>query len=630
LILANAAGKDEAYTVRAVLATPPRNSSFQFDLLTSLEFALTTGQLGANDWRNPTLVTTFVQLEGAGAVAAVTRGLRAYVSPHNGARTDWPVAGFYPQPFAEVATTSDRDFANFVHGSPLEANPRGVAVIVPAVMSLFILLITCFNFTNISVAFAGNRLKEIGIRKVLGGVRMQLVGQFMTENLILSFAAAVLAFGFVQALLPVLNPLMSLQLAVDPAQPALWLFLVGLPVLTAVVAGLYPAVYLSGFKPIAVLKGKTTLGSGSRFTRVLLTAQLGLSCLALVVGLVMTRNAYYQREADFGYDLEGVTVVEVDSPRTYTALSQAVAQHPQVRAVGGAAQHLAESSYPGTLKGEAGELKAQVAHVGGEAYLNTMGVRLLRGRHFHDGPADREASVLVNQTLADALHLKEPVGRQIQLDGKSLTIVGVVNDYKEFGLHGLVPPCVLRPAAPDEFKYLVVNARPEHLAGVNRHLQAAWRKVAPGVPYQGFLQSELVAKERYLNEGLKGVAFFMAVVTLLLSASGLFALVSLDILRRRKEIGLRKILGASVWQVVSLLNRSFARILLAGFAVGSLLAYLLIDKLIFRFIYVYHPPLGAGAFAATLAIVVGACCATIGWKVYRSATANPAGALRHD
>jgi ABC-type antimicrobial peptide transport system permease subunit len=150
------------------------------------------------------------------------------------------------------------------------------------------------------------------------------------------------------------------------------------------------------------------------------------------------------------------------------------------------------------------------------------------------------------------------------------------------------------------------------------------------VPYQGFLQTELVAKERYLNEGFKSVAFFLAVVTLLLSASGLFALVSLDILRRRKEIGLRKILGASVWQVVALINGSFARIMLVAFGVGSLLAFLLVDKLIFRFIYVYHPPIGAGAFAATLAIMAGACGATIGWKVYRSATANPAGALRHD
>lgn len=630
MTLVGADGTESVFTVGAVLATPPRNSSFQFDLLTSLEFALATGQLGTSDWRNPALVTTFVELKGAGAVAAVSRGLRTYAPRHNAVRTDWLVAGFTPQPFRELATTSDRDFANFVHGSPLEANPRGVAVIVPAVMSLFILLITCFNFTNISVAFAGNRLREIGIRKVLGGVRMQLVGQFMTENLMLSFMAAVLAFGFVQALLPFLNPLMNLQLAVDPAEPALWGFLVGLPVLTAVVAGLYPAVYLSGFRPIAVLKGKTTLGAGSRFTRLLLTAQLGLSCLALVVGLVMTRNAYYQREADFGYDLEGVAVVEVDNLRAYTALSQAIAQHPHVRAVGGAAQHLGESSYPGTLKGEAGEMKAQVAHVGGRAYLETMGVRLVGGRHFHDGPADREGSVLVNRTLTDALHLKQPLGKQIQLDGKYLTIVGVVNDYKEFGLHGLVPPCVLRPAGPDEFKYLVVNARPGHLAGVSGHLQATWRKVAPGVPYAGFLQTELVAKERYLNEGLKSVAFFLGVITLLLSASGLFALVSLDILRRRKEIGLRKILGATVWQVVALINRSFARILLVAFGVGSLLGYLLVDKLIFRFIYVYHPPVGAGAFVATLVLVGGACVATIGWKVYRSATANPAGALRHD
>ena len=630
LILVNAAGTDEVFTVRGVLAKPPLNSSFQFDLLTSLEFTLATGQFGPDEWRNPTLVTTFVEIKEAAGVAAVTQGLGAYAAPHNGVRTDWPVAGFYPQPFREVAASSDVDFANFVHGSPLEPNPRGVVVIVPAVMSLFILLITCFNFTNISMAFAGNRLKEIGIRKVMGGVRPQLVRQFMTENLILSAAAAVLAFGFVQALLPALNGWMGLQLAADLDNPALWLFLGGLPVLTAVVSGLYPAVYLSGFQPIDVLKGKTTIGSGGRFTRLLLTAQFGLSCLALVVGLILTRNAYYQREADFGYDLDGVAVVEVEGERAYTALSHAIGQHPQVRGVGGAAQHIGESSYAATLKGEAQELKAQVAHVGGEAYLKTMGVRLIQGRHFHDGLADLEASVLVNQTLVNALHLKEPLGRQIQLDGKYLTIVGVVNDYKEYGLRGLVPPCVLRPAAPSEFKYLVVNARPEHLAAVSGSLQAAWRKVVPGVPYRGFPQTELVEKERYLNDGLKSVAFFLAVVTLLLSASGLFALVSLDILRRRKEIGLRKVLGASVWQVVALINGSFARIMAVAFVVGSLLGYLLVDKLIFRFIYAYHPPVGVGAFVATLVLLVGACGATIGWKVYHAATANPAGSLRHD
>ncbi len=124
-------------------------------------------------------------------------------------------------------------------------------------------------------------------------------------------------------------------------------------------------------------------------------------------------------------------------------------------------------------------------------------------------------------------------------------MITLVNDYKEYGLRGLVPPCVLRPAAPGEFKYLVVNARPEHLAAVSGSLQAAWRKVAPGVPYRGCPQTEPVEKERYINAGIKSVAFFLAVVTLLLSASGLFALVSLDILRQHKEIGLRKVLGVA-------------------------------------------------------------------------------------
>ncbi|GAB2586795.1 ABC transporter permease [Spirosoma areae] len=617
---------EKIYTVGAVTQTIPANSSFQFDIITAFDNGFTTGR---NDWATSTLITTFAEVTDERTISRIAANLKPYAAIHNRSHTDWTVAGFYLQPFRQIATSSDVDMPGYVHGSQLTPNPRGVLVIVPAVMSLFILLITCFNFTNISIAFASGRLKEIGIRKVIGGVKSQLIRQFLTENVVLCLLASAMALLFVSLLLPAFNRVANLDLSLDFSQNyGLWLFLVLMPVVTALFSGLYPAVYISSFQPVKILKGKTTFGSANRFTRFLLIAQFSLSCFALVVGIILTQNASYQENADFGYAINEVAVVEVRNPQEYTAFSQTIRQHPQVRSVAGTKQHIGENSYTVTARTEGQQVQAQVAHIGGEAYLNSMGIRLTQGRHFYENGVDADASILVNQTFVQQLHLPQPLGQRIKLDSTNYTIVGVVNDYKEYGLHGLVPPCVLRLAKPEEYKFMVVRSGEQELPLVTTYLQTAWHKVIPNRRYRGFLQSELIEKEVRLNQGFKSVAFFLAIVTLLLSASGLFALISLNIDRRSKEIGMRKVLGATVGQILGLINREFVRILLIAFVVGSALGYLFTNKLIFQFIYKYHTDAGPFAYVATFLILLFSCGLIIGMKVYRAATANPIHSLR--
>lgn len=629
IVIVTPEGKEEVFTVTAVLEKAPLNSSFQFDIVISFDHLLNSKYFTANSWNNPNLLTTFVEIKAKQNIKSLEKGLQPYVTLHNQARNDWKVDGFYFQPFKEIATSSDIDFDGFVHGSPLQSNPRGVLVIVPAIMSLFILLITCFNFTNISIAFAGNRLKEIGMRKVLGVRRIELIKQFLTENIVLCLIASILALIIVSSLLSAFNGLTGGELKLNfKNNLVLWLLLVLLPLITAIIAGLYPAVYISSFQPIGILKGKTKLGSSSRFTRFLLTAQFSLSCLALIVGIILTQNAYYQQEVDYGYDIDQVAVVELNAPQSFTPLSNAMRQHPKIKGIAGTAQQVGDGSYQVTVQADAREFKAQVAHVGGKEYLSTMGITLTQGRHFNRGKADEEESILVNQTLMKALDLSEPLGKRLKVDSTYFTIVGVVEDYKEYGLHGLVPPCILRLADLNNFNYLVVRAAKQDLPEVYKDLQTTWLKVVPNVPYKGFLQTELTEKERYLNTGFSSVAFFMAVVTMLLSGSGLFALVSLNVLRRSKEIGVRKIVGASVSQIIILINKDFIRIVFIAFTVGSLLGYLLVSKLIFKFIYVYHPPIGAGAFLATLSLILISCAFTVGFKVYQAAITSPIKALR--
>ena len=623
-------GKEEVFRVAGVLKKVPLNSSIQFDIVTAFRNGFSTGDPSAGDWRNKQFVTTFAEIDSKESVSSVAAQLSGYASIFNKVNDDWKIHHFYFQPFKEIALSSDVDFAQFVHGRALNANPRGVMVIIPIILAGFILLISCFNFTNISIAFASKRLKEIGLRKVMGVRKSQLVLQFLSENIFLCIIASGVALLLVYSILPVFNRWSGTELELNLAGDlVLWMILFLLPLLTAILSGMYPSLYISSFEPVNILKGTTTFGPKSPITRILLLVQFSLSCLALIVGIALTKNASFQKEVDFGYAINEVMVTEITTGRQYEALSNAISKDPRIGYVAGTAQQIGAGTRETKVYHESDELKARVAAIGGEAYLKAMGIKLLAGRHFYSGEGlDKEKTVLVNQTLVKSLHLQHPLGKQIKMDSASYTIAGVVQDYKEFGLHGLVPPCILLLATPDEFKYLVVRAQPANLIAIEKALKVAWYQVAPGKPYSGFMQSDVIGKERYMNAGFQAVSFFLAAIIILLSTSGLFALVSLNILRRNQEIGVRKLLGATITNIMGLISKDFIYILLVAFLIGSILGYLIIDKIIFNFIYVYHANIGPGPFISALLIILLSCCITIGLKVYKAATSNPVRVLK--
>lgn len=624
-------GKSEIFTVTGVLAKMPKNSSFQFDIITSFNNAFVNQENDLTDWRQAPFLTTFIEVKNKQSAVGVSGMLDKYVTTQNQARKDWIIEKFYLQPFREIALSSDIDFASYVHGSNLNSNPRGVTVYVPAIMSLFILIIACFNFTNISIAFASRRLKEIGIRKVLGGRKIELIKQFLVENIVLCLIASGLAAGLTLSLLPLLNQQSGMELQFNVVKsPALLLFILLLPFAAAIVAGLYPSFYISSFEPIGILKGNTKFGPKSPFTRVLLFFQFSISCLALIIGIAMTKNASYQDKADFGYAINELAVAEVSSEAEYNALSNMLRNNPDILGVGGAAQQIGVNTLPVKASAAASEVTAQLAGVGGEEYMKAMNIRLLQGRHFYNGKLEEENSIIVNSTLVSQLNLKEPVGAQLKVDSIYYTIIGVVADYKEFGLHGKIPPCILRATSVDDFRYLVIRANESRLPDVQKAIKNAWPKVSSDKPYSGFLQSQVFEKERYMNAGLQSVSIFLAIVIIALSASGLFALVSLNIIRRSKEVGIRKVLGASILYLMRLISSDFLLIITIAFALGSLFAYVVLDKIIFSFIYAYHADLSIDIFIYTLGIVMLSCCLTIGWKVYFAASRTPINVLRKD
>jgi putative ABC transport system permease protein len=619
-------GAEQIYTVAAVINKLPANSSFQFDIITSFDNYFSKAE--QIDWRNNNQVTAFISVADGNSTHAIEKQAQAYTGIYNSTRTDEKLEGFKLEPFKHIALSSDRDFEAYVNNSTLNANPRGVIVIGPAIMSFLILLIACFNFTNISISFASNRLKEIGIRKVLGGARQQLIKQFLIENIILCTMAAILAILFDGVLLSTFNSLFSLNLKFNFGDPPFYIFLLILPLFTALISGIYPAFYISSFKPISILKGQTTFGRSNRFTRFLLFAQFSLSCFALIMGISLVKNASYQRKVDYGYAVNEMAVLQIDSASEYGILSAAIKSDPHITSIAGTVNQIGEGSPTLKVQVEGHEIQATVTTIGGEEYLKTAGVTLKEGRHFYAGKSpDQDAAVLVNETLLTFLNIKSPLGQRIKVDSAYYTIVGVVKDYKEMGLHGKVPPVVLKAAKPEDFKYLVARIPQNNLTSVYKTLQDKWHQALPAKPFSGFLQSEVIEKEVYMNEGFKSVAFFLAISTIALSASGIFALVSLNIIRRRKEIGMRKVLGASTASIVTLINKEFIRMMLVSFAIGSALGFLLIDNFVFGIVYAYHPKIGVVPFALTLLIILITSAITVGSKVYRAATANPIKAL---
>jgi ABC-type antimicrobial peptide transport system permease subunit len=232
--------------------------------------------------------------------------------------------------------------------------------------------------------------------------------------------------------------------------------------------------------------------------------------------------------------------------------------------------------------------------------------------------------------LVKELKLSQPIGAQLTLDSQQVTIVGVVQDYKEFGNHGHIPAMAFKPVKAEAYRYLILKARPEDLKEVRAFLETEWHSLLPNVPFQPFYQEEVTEKEIRMNNGLKLVCFSLAFLIMLLSAVGLYGLVSLNILKRLKEIGMRKVLGASVTQIIFSINREFTNIILLSFAIGTLLGYLLVSKLVFTVIYAYHAPIGVWPFMATLVIIAGGAGLTIGYKVYWVASLNPSTILKND
>lgn len=618
------------FVVRGVIAKPTINSSIRLTVCLPYEAQVEMYGFEIEEWTDWT-GAAFVTLSPAADPARVTEQLQQYVARTNEANPNFGMQGFY--------LTALPQMGGFLreHGGPFTPAMHIAAIVAPSVTALLVLLLSCFNFINTAVAFAARRLNEIGVRKTMGALRGQLVRQFIGENLVLCLAALLVAAVLAEIFIPAYDnvwPDDQLSLSLNYSENlGLVGFFIGLLLFTGIAAGAYPALYVSSFNPVEIFKGKQKLVGTNPLIRILLTFQLALSMTVVIAAMVFAKNTDFIDALDVGFQKENIITVPVMGEEEYSVLKNVLENHPGIEQIGGSRHVVGYGWY--AINAEFGDVSGRVSVFDvGEDYFETQRFRLAEGRSFDkDLPTDVGETILVNQTLA-ARYGMDPGGEYTMRFNYSDTIpeyrvIGVVEDFHLFGVEIRMRPTVMRFVPRERYRYLVARVRDDSAGEVSTFIEENWKRLFPHRPYDGFWLEETFAESKAINEGIKLVFSYIAVMVLIISSMGIFALVSLNISRRTKEIGIRKALGASVPHICYLIAKEFVVLIAIGGILASALGYFLVQALMSS-IWEYYTDFGVMSFVLSVLLVFGVSAVTVGLRVISAAHANPVEALRYE
>lgn len=613
--------------IAGVFKRPPMNSSF-YQRQAYLNFENCKDEHPAitdDNWRQES--TVFIEISNPSAVAGVHQQIQKYVENNNQVREDFVIKEYA---LDHLPTMAVNDMAQHITRWTWSAPPPA-AIVGSAAMGILILLIACFNLTNTAIAISSRRLKEIGIRKVMGGLRKQLIAQFIGETMLICFFALLVGLFLAELLVEGWNLMwdgMRIELRYSNNLSFL-IFTVVVLIFTGLLAGAYPAFYISNFQPISILKGKVKFGGTNYFTRTLLGLQFAISLIAIVSAIAFLRNSQYQTKYDLGFNVNGTVIAWMNS-EDFEVYQNAVESNTKVISTAGAASGIFSNRTHEPVKHESRQVEVDIIEVG-DHYLETMNLSLLAGRDFvKDSETDKRESIVISQKMADLFGWDNALGKEVTWkDTTRLYVVGVVKDVYTSGLWRPMEPMMIRYVGKEKYNQIVVNAKAEDVAEVNKYMEARWKEIFPNNLYNGFMLNEETHEIESVNGNIMSMNAFLGIVALVLSATGLFTLVSLNIIRRTKEIGVRKVLGASVTNIARIINTEFFVILILASIVGSVLSYLSVD-LLMSSIWVYYQGTDVFTFTVSIWVMLFVSASVVSYKVFTAASMNPVKTLRDE
>jgi putative ABC transport system permease protein len=626
-------GAFEPFVVAAVVQHPPANSSIQFDLLLSIEHLVSPDpeqRASENNWYNASL-NTFVQLDPRATLPAVLAKMEQVKSKYfaeqppigRGAKT---AVTFSLQPFHQMHLDAEYYATNGLEYWSDALYPK-----VLSGLGLAVLLIACINFVNLSLARALKRRKEIGIRKATGGTRGQLVAQFMSESFLLTALAFLPAFGMAYLMLPAFSKLMDKNLSPDYLFQAPSLLLFGLLLaVVSLLAGFYPAWVLSAFRPVESLKGASKIGRRFTLSKALLLAQFAVAGV-LMIGLgIAQRQFHYIAHADLGYKTENIL-------RFWLPWDQIRPLAPQLK------NELAKIPSVEKTSAKSGDWNSTQYEINGQQtdwiyyehidqnHLQLMGIPLVAGRYFSDQYAlDTVSNIIVNESFVRQYlpAAQDPFAAPIRQRARDFHIVGVVKDFHYASFKEKIKPMVWMLDRGTQAGCLHVQIAPQNTAQTLASIRAAYQKFVPYLPMEYFFLEDF-RMERYAEDlRWKKLLNYAAAVALFIACLGLFGMSAFMVERRTKEIGIRKVLGASVAGITGLLAKDFLRLVIVAIVVASPVAYYFMDKWLADFAYRIDIQWWMFAIAGTMAVAIA--FLTVSFQSIRAALANPAKSLRSE
>ncbi len=618
-------GQEKLYKVGGILADLKDMDMFNFDLLVNIEtHPLSKADLPLKDAWNSEL-WTFVQLEKGTNPSVLNSGLSVLKEQQNQINPE--------KPYRNLEVVAYTDLVYKI--GEIENGVRDFLGLAPQIVlgtiGLFILILAIFNYINISVLMASRRLKEIGVRKVIGSRRSQLVFQFLSENLMVCFFAILLGCLFAGFIfLPGFNDIASKNLKIDLLNDKyVWMFLGSMLLFITLVSGLYPAIYVSSFKPISILKGNQKIGSKSVFTGVLLTFQFTLAIISIVAGVAFVQTNYINANRDWGYDSGDKIIVNVPNAEDYLPLKNKLSALASVKEISGSQDYIGSWIREDELVYE--EEKYEIMLLNAEAtYPDIMDLKLKEGRMFNPSLiSDTQESVIVNQTFLDQLGLEFPVQKKIELDSSSYTVVGVVEDFHTVFFQSAIEPMVIRASQDTTFNYLTLKMSAGTASSSMEAVKKIWHETVPRGLFTGGLQAEVFDRETKDVKGVSTIILFSAILAVILAALGLFGLVSLNMNSHIKDYCVRKVFGANLGDLSMKLSKRYLIIWGIASLLGGGLSIYLISTFLNSF-FAFHAgvgiiPLGFGMLVLLLVISV-----TVSTQIYKIDQTNPAGILQNE
>lgn len=644
-ILGKGVSGDKLYRVTGIIENPPGNSSLDFEMLLPVESMGNYGKHNLEHWLNQGF-PTFMQIYPNATTGELQGKLDAIVQKYMSSDLEkWAQqmnapeeADIYRMGFSKL---TDIHLQKEI-GWDRVSDPQYSYIL--GGIAILILAIACINYVSLAMTSSASRRKEVGVRKVAGAFRRQLIWQFGFESTFLTFLAMLVGLGMVVLFLPTFNEFTDKTIALSVVH--IWplaAFCIAITLLIGVVAGAYPALFLSGLRPSLALKSGFIARMQSFFVKPLAVLQFALSSFLMISSVIMYRQMKYVTTKDLGFDTEQVVIIPThgswqddESNKIVERFRQLASLRPDVVSVAGTGNPIAfgeEYMVFGGYKVD-GVPRHAYGFLVDEEFANTMGMEFVEGRNFDESMiSDAEESIIVNEALVKDLGWDDPLSKRMNFHASDTTgagarVIGVVKDFHFLSLEQKVEPMFLYETKRENLRYIVVKIAPVNFQSTLAGLQDDFEEAAPGKPFEYTFLDEKVGQQYAKYERWMDIMSLATSLALLIACLGLFGLAGINAVNRTKEIGIRKVLGASVAQVFVLLNRQYVVLALVAFVIAMPLSWYAMNQWLSGFAYAIT--ITWQLFAVSMVAGVLIALAAVSYHAIRASTANPTESLRYE